>query len=209
MKKSAFSAAILFTAALGFTACSGSGDGHTPEVSSKGPQEGLTNIRYYNSDSVSKHYTLVQELNADAEKMMNEYQAIERQRQNELQGMASRIQNKVQNNGYLSEQSYNADMQELQTRQAAIERELAAKQQTIAEQAAKQQQQLVDSINSFLNAYAAVNKFDAILVQTSAMPGTYFADDLDITDEVIKGLNDRYGKKAEPKAEEAPAEEKK
>ncbi|MDE7135235.1 MAG: OmpH family outer membrane protein [Muribaculaceae bacterium] len=198
MKKSALSAALLLLAFFGFTACSGSGD-NTPAVSSKAPKEGLINIRYYNSDSVSKHYTLVQELNEQAQQVMNEYQAVERQRQNELQGMAASIQNKVQTNAYLSEQAYNADMASAQNRQQAIERELAAKQQAIAEQAAKQQQQLVDSVNNFLNAYAKVNKFDAILVQTAAMPGQYFNPELDITDEVIKGLNDRY-KKAEKKA---------
>lgn len=189
MKKLALSVAIVLSA-IGFVACSGSSESTpAPAASEKGPQEGLTNIRYYDLDSVSVHYELIKRLNAEAEAAMTAANARGRKLENELQSMANNIENKQRNNGYLSEQSFNADVQAFQTRQQQVQAEMARLQNNIAAQAAAQQQQLLDSIDNFLKAYCSVNKFDAVLVKT---PGTYFADELNITDEVIKGLNERY-----------------
>lgn len=200
MKKSALTAAISLFAFAALSSCSGgSGDNVIPEASSKGPQQGLTNIRCYNLDSVSVNYTLVEKLNAEAEEAMAKYQNIERQRGNELQSMGQKIQNKLQNNGYLTEQSYNADMQSFQQKQQQVQNQLADLQNQLAQQAAAQQQQLLDSINNFLKAYNAVNHFDAILVQS---PGSFYDESLDITDEIIKGLNARYKGEAAPIAAE-------
>ena len=53
----------------------------------------------------------------------------------------------------------------------------------------QQQMQLTDSIESFIKEYNAKKHYDAILYKAA---GVYFNPDLDITDEVIKGLNARY-----------------
>ena len=53
--------------------------------------------------------------------------------------------------------------------------------------------QLHDSINSFINDYNAKHGYDAILLRSS---GLYFNPALDITSEVVAGLNARYTKVA-------------
>jgi Skp family chaperone for outer membrane proteins len=157
--------------------------------------EGVTNIRFYNLDSVSKNYKLIEKLNAEADAAMAEYQAEERRKSNELQRIGAQIQDKVRNNGYLSEASYNADVQDFQNKQTQAQNYLAGLQEKLAKKAADQQQMLLDSINNFLEAYNAKldRPFDAIFIMT---PGQYVNPDLDITDDIVEGLNARYVEKA-------------
>ena len=54
--------------------------------------------------------------------------------------------------------------------------------------------QLNDSIEAFIKEYNKTRGYDAILYKAV---GVYFNPALDITDEVIKGLNARYNKVAE------------
>ena len=190
MKKIALSAAALsLLAVASFSSCSGSADNQKKTAANAQSVEGVTNIRFYNLDSVSKNYKLVEKLNAEAEDAMKQYQAEERRQSNELQRIASQIEDKARNNGYLSEQSYNQDMQNLQSKQNQAQTYLAGLQQKLAEKAAQQQQMLLDSINNFLSHYNSDKGFDAIFVVT---PGGYINPDLDITDDIVDGLNSRY-----------------
>ena len=56
---------------------------------------------------------------------------------------------------------------------------------------AEQRQQLNDSIENYIKIYNAGKGYDAILYRHS---GVYFNPDLDITNEIIEGLNARYNK---------------
>ena len=71
------------------------------------------------------------------------------------------------------------------------QRYIANLQQEAANLGMQQQQQFVDSLNSFLADYNAEHHFDAILVKSS---GDYFNAALDITDDIVNGLNSRYTK---------------
>lgn len=192
MNKLALSfAAIAFLAGAALTSC-GSSDKSTKKTASNAVSaEGVTNVRFYNLDSVSKNYKLIEKLNAESDAAMANYQAEERRRSNELQRMAAQIEDKARNNGYLSEQSYNADMQNFQNKKTQAENYLAGLQQQLAVKAAEQQQMLLDSINNFLTDYVASQErpFDAIFIMT---PGAYVNPDLDITDDIVNGLNERY-----------------
>lgn len=195
MNKLALSAAVISLAAgFSVTSCSDSADKAAAPAAVSA--EGVTNIRFYNLDSVSSNYKLVEKLNEEAAAAMGNYQAEERKKANEIQRLASSIEEKARNNGYLSEQSYNSDMQNLQSKQNQAQNYLAGLQQQLAEKAAEQQQMLLDSINNFLDAYNADKGFDAIFVMT---PGGYVNPALDITDDIVKGLNARYQEASENK----------
>ncbi len=58
----------------------------------------------------------------------------------------------------------------------------------------QQQIQLTDSIEAFIKDYNRKKGYDAILYKAA---GVYFNPALDITNEVIDGLNKRYNKVAE------------
>ena len=71
MKKIALSAAALsLLAVASFSSCSGSADNQKKTAANAQSVEGVTNIRFYNLDSVSKNYKLVEKLNAEAEDAM-------------------------------------------------------------------------------------------------------------------------------------------
>lgn len=210
MKKLAFT---LGTAAVALTlaGCSGSDEkkeqATAQDASQTAKVEGekfapTTNIRYYNMDSVMANYDLVKTYNETNLRATRELENAMQSRQSELQRLASNIQQKVQSNGYLSEASYNADMQDLNRKQQQAESYLGNLQARAQQEALRQQEEFLDSINNFLVYYNADKHYDAILLYS---PGQYFNPALDITADVISGLNARY-KKAAPAKEEKKAD---
>lgn len=55
------------------------------------------------------------------------------------------------------------------------------------------QTQLQDSIKSYVKVFSEKNGYDAVLLQSA---GLYFNPSLDVTKEVVEGLNARYVKVA-------------
>ena len=111
----------------------------------------------------------------------------------EIEKFASSIEQKGRSNGYLTEASYRADMEKLSKMQSDAEAYMATLQRNAAQEAAQQTAQLQDSILNFINEYNAIHKYDAILYKAA---GIYFSPSLDITNEVVEGLNARYNKVA-------------
>ena len=167
--------------------------------------EPTTNIRYYNMDSVMANYELVKTFNEANLRTMTELQNAQRSREGELSRLASSIQQKVQNNGYLSEASYNADMAELNKKQQQAQNYLGSLQQRAQEEAVRQQEEFLDSLNNFLAEYNKTRHYDAILLFA---PGELFNPALDITNDIIEGLNAKY-KKANPTKSDDKKEEAK
>lgn len=160
-------------------------------VKKDNPFETRTNIRYIDMDSITEHYHLAKDYK---EWLMKENQSLEQQIKAvyaDVKNFEAACQKKMQSNGYLTEESYKADMQKGQT----MAMNAAKKEQTIrqkaAEEDAKWQKQILDSINSYVIDYNKGKKYDAILLKAA---GVYFNPSLDITQEIIKGLNDRYNK---------------
>ena len=208
MKKSTLFFSLLSAATITLTSCGGKTEA-TPlaPIDSDGVE---AKMRFYNPDSVSRNYILIEELNAQVQADLQNYQAQERAKANELQRMGARIQEKVQNNGYLSEASYNQDIQNFQAKQQQAEAYLAGLQQEISQKTAEQSQMLLDSLNNFLKDFNKDYQFEAIL---QLQPGNYVDPKLDITDHIIKGLNDRYlashPEKADKKVDEKKVDDKK
>lgn len=151
--------------------------------------EPTTNIRYYNMDSVMANYDLVKTFNETNLRTMTELQNAQTSREGELNRLASSIQQKMQNNGYLSEASYNADVAELNKKQQSAQNYLGSLQAKAQQEALRQQQEFLDSLDNFLAGYNRTRHYDAILLFT---PGEHFNPALDITDDIVKGLNERY-----------------
>lgn len=204
MKKTAYAAAAL--AAVMISACSGNekkadaekAEKKTVKVESES-FEPTTNIRYYNMDSVMANYELVKTFNEANLRTMTELQNAQRSREGELNRLAASIQQKMQNNGYLSEASYNADVTELNKKQQAAQNYLGSLQQRAQEDALRQQEEFIDSLNNFLAEYNKTRHYDAILLYS---PGELFNPALDITNDIIEGLNAKYKKANPAKAEE-------
>lgn len=153
------------------------------------PHETAINIRYVVLDSIYKHYTLAQITTTEAQTMAMQLQSYQNQLASQLQNQANTIQQKAQNNGYLSQASYEADMKQLNNNQTAFQNQYAQREAKASQEMALKQQALLDSINNFIIVFNKDRKYDAILFKDA---GLYFNPALDITDEVIEGLNARY-----------------
>jgi len=211
MKKIAFAAASLTALAMVTSCADSAGTNEASEANAKKTTKAetesfapSTNIRYYNMDSVMANYELVKTFNEANLRTMTELQNAQRTREGELNRMAASIQQKVQNNGYLSEASYNADMTELNKKQQAAQNYLGALQTRAQEEALRQQEEFIDSLHNFLADYNKTRHYDAILLFA---PGELFNAELDITGDIIEGLNARY--KASKPAAKAEETEKK
>lgn len=196
MKKIAIAAkSLIAILAAGMISCAGSGNTNPANNSSATVSTDSTNavaglsIRYVDIDSVMATYTLSKELDEQGRKLMLDYQRMENQKQNELQNLAAQIEQKRNNNGYLSQESFDADVQNVQRKQNEAAKILGAHQEKIQKQIAEFHNQLSDSINNFIEEYNSTRHYDAILYRGS---GLYFNPALDITGEIIEGLNARY-----------------
>ncbi|MDE6207802.1 MAG: OmpH family outer membrane protein [Muribaculaceae bacterium] len=149
----------------------------------------LPNFRYINADSVLSAYVLAQQFAEESQRELMRYQQQEQQKSRELETLGNSIQQKQQNNIYLSEASMRADIENFQKKQEEASRYLGAQQQRIQASTIAAQKRLNDSIQSFIKDYNAVKGYDAILLSEA---GIYFNPALDITAEVIEGLNARF-----------------
>ncbi len=199
MKFSALANCSLLAVAALFAGCADKQSTTTSEAVATTPaatQPATLNIRYIDSDSIGAHYNLAKDLQ---EVTIREYSKLENAQQSKaaaIQKFAAQIEEKARNNGYLSEASYNADMTKLNRMQQEAQTSMAAMQRKSEQELMELQQALNDSINSFIADYNATKGYDAILYKAA---GVYFNPALDITKEVIEGLNARYNKISDAK----------
>jgi Skp family chaperone for outer membrane proteins len=207
MKKTAIFASLLFAGAMlaSTTSCGSDNkkdiandsvknvaDSTVVEPIAQGdPYEIKTNIRYIDLAVLHSQYNLSKEIQAEIKKLDQELATYQNSLGQQLQTKQSEIQKKVQSNGYLSEESYNADMRELQKLDQTAQRNYATRADKASQRVAILQQTLTDSINNFIVEYNKTHKYDAILERSA---GVYFNPALDVTTEVIEGLNARYKK---------------
>lgn len=203
MKK--FTLAVMSAVLVLASACSGKSSENQSQETAKPVLTGdsfepTTNIRYYNLDTIMSQYNLCKDLNEVMMAKQTNIESEQRAKTAELQRMQQSIESKARNNGYLTEQSYNADMQNFQSKYDQAQRYIANLQQEAAIESASQQAQFLDSVNNYLALYNMTHHYDAILVKNV---GDYFNPALDITADIVAGLNARYGKTAKETADEA------
>jgi len=151
----------------------------------------LPNYRYVDLDTVLSRYNLAKDYNEEMLRLQNNAESQMKQHQNKIQNFATSVQNKMKNNGYLSEASYKQDEQKMANMQNEAQRSMQSLQNNIAQAAEQAQKTVNDSINAFIETYNKTRGYDAILFKAATL---YINPELDITDEVVEGLNARYNK---------------
>lgn len=150
-----------------------------------------TNIRYVDMDSITEHYNLAKDYK---EWVLKKNESLESQVKSlyaQAQKFEAECQKKAKSNGYLTEASYKADAEKYQNMVLNAQKKEAELRRKANEEDAQWAKRLQDSINSFVIDYNKTLKYDAILYKAA---GIYFNPSLDITKEVIDGLNKRYNK---------------
>ena len=155
------------------------------------PEGDAMKIRYIDEDSLLANYNLAKDLSESNLKLSNKFDAAQQQRATEINKFASEVQRKYQNNGYLTEESFNVDQQKLNKMQADAQNYLGRLQRDIENQVIQNNIQLNDSVNNYLKVYAKEKGNDIILRKSAAF---IINDKYEVTKEVLENLNKRYTK---------------
>lgn len=195
MKKTALCAkSLMLMLAVAAVSCSSGKEEAAPAAATDKAATAAVNIRYIDADSIAAHYNLAKDFKEAQLRQINKIDNAQRTRTSELQKLGNQIQQKINNNGYLSQESFQSDQETFNKKQAEAQNYLASLQREAEQEMIQQQIQLTDSIEAFIKDYNRKKGYDAILYKAA---GVYFNPALDITNEVIDGLNKRYNKVAE------------
>lgn len=167
------------------------------------PQAG--SIVYFQLDSVVKHYDMFNDLSSELDVKADKIQKDLQGRQRRLQNDAQDFQNKI-DKGLLTRAEAEEKQQVLVNRQNDLQNYIAEKQQEMAEEQAVLYNKVMDAITNYLKALNEEKQYSAIIAN-SVLVGD---PNLDITEQLIEGLNNEYiknKKKGNTKEEEEKTEE--
>ena len=173
--------------------------------------EGLK-IAYVEVDSLMTQYTFAKDYSVTLQKKSNNARNTLNQKGNALQAAAANFQQKLNNNGFQSREQAASQQAAIERQQRDLQELQARLENELASETAKFNEALRDSLQNFLKVYNKDKKFDLILAKSG--DNILIADKkLDVTQDVINGLNKRYKPSAKPvadeKKDEAKVEEKK
>ncbi|MBO6188012.1 MAG: OmpH family outer membrane protein [Prevotella sp.] len=163
-------------------------------------------IAYVEVDSLMTQYEFCKEFTLILQKKSNNARNTLTQKGQQLQSAAANFQQKLQNNGFTSREQAESQQAAIQRQQQSLQELQARLENELANETAKYNDALRDSLMHFLNAYNKDKKYDIILTKQGDNI-LYAAPRFDITKDVINGLNNHY-KKMPAKKEEAKQEKK-
>ena len=153
-------------------------------------------IVFFNIDKVVENYDMANDLRSVVETKVNGIQAEIDRRGNKLQKDANDFQNKM-DKGLLTTSVANAQYQKLQQQQNDYQQYVVRKQQEMQEEQQVMLNQIMNAISEFVQAYNVEKQYALILTTSGDIlpaPVVTGSAALDITDEILAGLNAEYVK---------------
>ena len=176
-----------------FSQCAGKADNAAaPAASGNANATSGLKIAYVEIDTLLAKYNYCVDLNEAMVKKSENVRLTLNQKAKDLDRQKQEFQTKVQNNAYLTQER----AQQEYNRIAKLEQDLQALQNKLATEMAsenaKNSQILRDSINAFLKEYNKTKGYNLIISNTSFDNLLYADSTLNITKEIVDGLNARY-----------------
>ena len=153
-------------------------------------------IVFFNIDKVVENYDMANDLRSVVETKVSGIQAEIDRRGNKLQKDANDFQNKM-DKGLLTSSVANAQYQKLQQQESEYQQSAVRKQQEMAEEQQVMLNQIMNAISEFVQAYNVEKQYALILTTSGDIlpaPVVVGSAALDITDEILAGLNAEYVK---------------
>ena len=146
-------------------------------------------IAYVKADSIILNYKLAQDLQADFTKKQEAYNSEFGTKRQSFERDAAAFQEKLQRGGFLSEQRAIQERDRL----VGMEQEIMQLDQELSGKLAQLQSAnnkiIIDSLMNYLNEYNENKKYDLIFNGAEILVGD---QTFNITDVVLKALNERY-----------------
>ena len=185
---------ILATAALltlGMAGCNNSDSKQNPEAAAPVIAEGGLKIAYVDTDTIMAKYQYAIDLN---EELLAYKDQQEKYYQQQVTAFQTDYNNYLQTGASLTltqQQTKEAELKQRAEKMSTLEQELMAK---VAERQLSENTKLLNAIFAFIREYNAANQqFDIILRKTfENSPTLYLNPAMDITDEIVNGLNEEY-----------------
>jgi outer membrane protein len=159
-------------------------------------------IVFFDMDKVMQGYDMANDLNSVVETKVSGIQAEIDRRGKKLEKDAADFQNKM-DKGLLTQSVAQVQYQKLGEQQQAYQQYVVTKQQEMAEEQQVMLNQIMDAISSFVREFNEEHKYALILTTSSSnnisAPVVTGDPRLDITDEILAGLNAAYIKSKENK----------
>ena len=165
-------------------------------------------IAYVEVDSLMTQYNFAKDYSVTLQKKSNNARNTLNQKGNALQAAMANFQQKLNNNGFQSREQAASQQAAIERQQRDLQELQARLEGELAQETAKFNEALRDSLQNFLKAYNKDKKYDLILSKAGdniLMGNKKF----DITQDVINGLNKRYKPSAKPAADTKKADEAK
>ncbi|MFZ6052787.1 OmpH/Skp family outer membrane protein [Halocola ammonii] len=156
-------------------------------------------IAYVNSDSIDANYKYLKEKEDELIQRTRQSDARVKREMNKAQNRYNELMQKAQSGGFTSEQEYIDAEAEVAELQQQIERLRTEEANSLSQVQRELQMQFSEKVNDFLDRYSDDRDIDIIL---SYMPGgqlLWASDSLEITEEVLEGLNREYEAETAPK----------
>ena len=160
-------------------------------------------IAYVEVDSLMTQYEFCKEFTLILQKKSNNARNTLNQKGQALQSAMQNFQQKLNNNGFTSREQAESQQAAIQRQQQSLQELQARLENELANETAKYNEGLRDSLQHFLAAYNKDKKYDLILSKQGDNI-LYANKRFDITNDVINGLNKHYKStlKTEAKKEE-------
>ena len=148
-------------------------------------------IVYVDLDRILMEYDMANDLRSVVETKVQNIQAEVTRRGQKLEKEVASFQEKIEK-GLLTRSVAEAQNQKLQQQDIEFQNYAAQKQQEIQEEQLVMMNQLSDAIQTFIDKYNAEKQYTMILTNNGGTPVITADETLNITDDVLAGLNEEY-----------------
>ena len=148
-------------------------------------------IVYIDLDRILMEYDMANDLRSVVETKVQNIQAEINRRGKKLENDVIEFQNKI-DKGLLTRTNAEVQSQKLQQQELEFNNYAAQKQQEINEEQVVMMNQLGDAIQTFLTKYNEEKQYAMILTNSGGAPVITADQSLNITDDVLAGLNEEY-----------------
>ena len=191
MNTKTFILATVALLTLGMAGCNNSDSKQNPEAAAPVIAEGGLKIAYVDTDTIMAKYQYAIDLN---EELLAYKDQQEKYYQQQMTQFQTDYNNYLQTGASMTltqQQAKEAELKQRMEKMSTLEQELMAK---VAERQLSENTKLLNAIFAFIREYNAANQqFDVILRKSfNDSPVLYANPAMDITEEILAGLNEEY-----------------
>ncbi len=170
----------------------GLNQGKAPKTATAEKTDSITsNVAYFQLDRIMTEYDMATDTLSALQTIQENVYADLQRREAKINKDANDLNDKMQK-GLIIRSSYETQAQKIQRSADALQRLANEKQQELQERQAVAMNVIIDAIKTYVDAYNADGKFEIIIANQGGSPVFTGDPGLDITQDIIDGLNEEY-----------------